>query len=297
MALDSLDRRLIASLKLDGRMSYAELAGRLDVSEGTVRNRLTKLLGSGTLAIRAGGRGRQDRLSPERVDWGAVPAGAMPGWWTNQAGAGSTRCGIRGLVPACTKRGVRGGVPVPGRDVALPRDRTAVGRDGITSVETSMVLDIAKTGWEWELREEDVRPVRRRVEGAFLEVITTPADITDTEIAERVSRLQAELRRLGLGAAICFGAHRDYYPADIRYLARWSCTDEETWYVCACRPRATPLSSQMRSRDLERARVEAYAGSVVLDRQPAETLAQLAREHGGRVGLSGLDGLRLQAST
>src|SRR4029077_15743865 len=51
MALDSLDRRLIASLKLDGRMSYAELAGRLDVSEGTVRNRLTKLLGSGTLAI------------------------------------------------------------------------------------------------------------------------------------------------------------------------------------------------------------------------------------------------------
>ena len=33
--------------------------------------------------------------------------------------------------------------------------------DGITGVETSMVLEIAKTGWEWELREEDVRPVRR----------------------------------------------------------------------------------------------------------------------------------------
>jgi hypothetical protein len=26
---------------------------------------------------------------------------------------------------------------------------------GITGVETSMVLEIAKTGWEWELREED----------------------------------------------------------------------------------------------------------------------------------------------
>lgn len=121
-------------------------------------------------------------------------------------------------------------------------------------------------------------------------MITTPADITDTEIAERVSRLQAELRRLGLGAAICFGAHRDYYPADIRYLARWSCTDEETSYVFVPAEGDTTLITDA-EWDLERARVEAYAGSVVLDRQPAETLAQLAREHGGRVGLSGLDGL------
>lgn len=51
MSLDSLDRQLIAGLKLDGRMSYAELAGRLGVSEGTVKNRLTKLLRSGALAI------------------------------------------------------------------------------------------------------------------------------------------------------------------------------------------------------------------------------------------------------
>lgn len=34
--------------------------------------------------------------------------------------------------------------------------------EGITSAETTMVLDIAKTGWEWELREEDVRARRAR---------------------------------------------------------------------------------------------------------------------------------------
>lgn len=121
-------------------------------------------------------------------------------------------------------------------------------------------------------------------------MITTPSEITDTEIAERIARLQTELRRLGLGAAICFGAHRDYYPADIRYLARWSCTDEETSYVFVPAEGDTTLVTDA-EWDLERARVEASAGSVVLDRRPAKTLARLALEHGGRVGLSGLDGL------
>ena len=51
MALDALDRRLISCLKLDGRMSYSELGGRLGVSEGTARNRLGKLLASGALQI------------------------------------------------------------------------------------------------------------------------------------------------------------------------------------------------------------------------------------------------------
>jgi DNA-binding Lrp family transcriptional regulator len=33
--------------------------------------------------------------------------------------------------------------------------------EGITDVDTSTVLDIAKFGYEWELREEDVAPNRR----------------------------------------------------------------------------------------------------------------------------------------
>ena len=49
--LDVLDRRLISTLKSDGRMSYSELSERLKVSEGTVRNRLTKLVDSGALQI------------------------------------------------------------------------------------------------------------------------------------------------------------------------------------------------------------------------------------------------------
>jgi Lrp/AsnC family transcriptional regulator for asnA, asnC and gidA len=51
VSLDSIDRQLIASLKIDGRMSYAELATRLSVSEGTARNRLGRLVQSGALRI------------------------------------------------------------------------------------------------------------------------------------------------------------------------------------------------------------------------------------------------------
>ena len=112
--------------------------------------------------------------------------------------------------------------------------------------------------------------------------------IADAEIDARVRRLQGELRDRGLAAAICFGAHRDYCPADLRYFARWSCTDEEHSFVFVPADGATTLVTDA-EWDLERARSEARAGAVVLDAQPARTLARLVREHaeaGDRVGLS-----------
>ncbi|WP_330083540.1 Lrp/AsnC family transcriptional regulator [Methylocystis iwaonis] len=44
--MDDLDRRLIAELRADGRASLSELAKRLDVSRGTVQNRLDRLIES-----------------------------------------------------------------------------------------------------------------------------------------------------------------------------------------------------------------------------------------------------------
>lgn len=43
MNLDDTDRRLIALLRADARLSVATLAGKLGVSRGTVANRLRKL--------------------------------------------------------------------------------------------------------------------------------------------------------------------------------------------------------------------------------------------------------------
>lgn len=157
MSLDALDRRLIACLKLDGRMSYAELAGRLAVSEGTARNRLTKLLESGTLAIVP--VVEADRIGYRLNMWigvrcqpgaGRVVADALAGFHAVRYAAACA-----GLYDVVCEA-----VFLSQAEMLRFLETELQSIDGISSVETSMVLGIAKTGWEWELREEDVRPVR-----------------------------------------------------------------------------------------------------------------------------------------
>ncbi|KAA1151007.1 MULTISPECIES: Lrp/AsnC family transcriptional regulator [Pseudoalteromonas] len=46
---DSLDNALIAELRKDGRASISALAGSLNVSRGTVQNRLDRLVNSGAI--------------------------------------------------------------------------------------------------------------------------------------------------------------------------------------------------------------------------------------------------------
>jgi Lrp/AsnC family transcriptional regulator for asnA, asnC and gidA len=49
--LDAIDHQIISSLREDGRMSFAEIARRLDVSPGTVRERYHRLLQSRLLQV------------------------------------------------------------------------------------------------------------------------------------------------------------------------------------------------------------------------------------------------------
>jgi Lrp/AsnC family transcriptional regulator for asnA, asnC and gidA len=49
--LDEADHQIIAALKEDGRMSFAEIARRLDVSPGMVRERYHRLVQSGILQV------------------------------------------------------------------------------------------------------------------------------------------------------------------------------------------------------------------------------------------------------
>ena len=48
-AVDDLDRRLLAALRVDGRESVASLARRLGVTRATINSRLERLVGSGTI--------------------------------------------------------------------------------------------------------------------------------------------------------------------------------------------------------------------------------------------------------
>lgn len=114
--------------------------------------------------------------------------------------------------------------------------------------------------------------------------------IPDTEIDARVATLQRLMSEHGVSALVCFGAHRDYAPADLWYLARWSCIDEETSYVFVPGAGETTLITDA-EWDLERSKEEAHAGSIVFDPEPARPLTDLVREYcrtGDRVGVSGL---------
>lgn len=47
--MDSLDREILDILRRDARTPYTEIAGQLDVSEGTVRNRVENLQSEGVI--------------------------------------------------------------------------------------------------------------------------------------------------------------------------------------------------------------------------------------------------------
>lgn len=51
LRVDDLDRRIIAQLQPDGRLPFSEVAQRLSVSEGTVRQRYHRLVDSGVLQV------------------------------------------------------------------------------------------------------------------------------------------------------------------------------------------------------------------------------------------------------
>ena len=188
MSLDLLDRRLISCLKLDGRMSYSELGERLGVSEGTARNRLGKLLGSGRLQI-------VPVVEPDTIGY------RLNVWIGVRCRPGASRTVAEGLAQFHAIRyatACAGVYDVICEAVFLSQaemlqflEAELQTVEGIVGVETSMVLEIAKTGWEWELREEDSmpetdRPAAREREALEMTVaaaaLMSPEPITDAEV-------------------------------------------------------------------------------------------------------------------
>lgn len=117
-----------------------------------------------------------------------------------------------------------------------------------------------------------------------------PTPITDAEHAERIGAVRRALGERGLDVLLAYGAHRDYQPADLRWLARWYCVEEET--ACVVVPADGPVTLVTdASWDVERAEAEAYADAVTLGRDMGRELARLVRDAVGaraRVGIAGL---------
>jgi Xaa-Pro aminopeptidase len=115
--------------------------------------------------------------------------------------------------------------------------------------------------------------------------------ITDAELAGRVEAVRRAMAGQDIDVLLAYGAHRDYHPADLRYLARWYCVEEETSCLVIPADGPTVLMTDA-SWDLQRAEAEAYADEFQLSRDLGTGLArivgELANNNGSRVGIAGL---------
>ncbi|HEX2376819.1 MAG TPA: Xaa-Pro peptidase family protein [Gaiellales bacterium] len=120
----------------------------------------------------------------------------------------------------------------------------------------------------------------------------SPTPIADAEYAGRIDRLRAGLSEAGLAGLIAYGAHRDYQPADLRYLARWYCVEEEqaALFIPASGP--TTLLTDA-SWDLERAQAEAFADEMRHSRDLGSALAALIAGAGAATGTIGIAGFHV----
>jgi Xaa-Pro aminopeptidase len=120
-------------------------------------------------------------------------------------------------------------------------------------------------------------------------VIPTAAPISDAEYAARIDRTRAALSERNLDGVIAYGAHRDYHPADLRYLARWYCVEEETAALLVPATGPTTLLTDA-AWDVDRARAEAVADSVGHTRSLGADLAELISAAAGRNATIGIAG-------
>jgi Lrp/AsnC family transcriptional regulator for asnA, asnC and gidA len=65
LIIDNVDREIIRFLQYDGRMPFTEIAEQIDVSEGTIRRRVHRLLERGIMQVVA-------VVEPQYLGWGAA---------------------------------------------------------------------------------------------------------------------------------------------------------------------------------------------------------------------------------
>jgi Xaa-Pro aminopeptidase len=114
--------------------------------------------------------------------------------------------------------------------------------------------------------------------------------ITTAELAGRVAAVRSAMAKQDIDVLLAYGAHRDYHPADLRYLARWYCVEEETSCLVIPADGPTVLLTDA-SWDLQRAEAEAYADGFQLSHDLGTDLARIIAElpsDSSRIGIAGL---------
>lgn len=117
----------------------------------------------------------------------------------------------------------------------------------------------------------------------------TVVPIASAELDARVQAVRAAMADAGIDVLLAYGAHRDYQPGDLRYLARWYCVEEETSCLVVPAAGETVLLTDA-SWDLKRAEAEAHADTFRYAPDLGAGLAHLLVELGAteaRIGVAG----------
>ena len=99
-------------------------------------------------------------------------------------------------------------------------------------------------------------------------------------------RVRERMGESGLDALVCYGAHVDYAPGDLRYLADWFCIEEEQAMLVVPADGPVALLTDS-SADVDRAREQAVCDEVELAPDLGRAAAARLRGRSG-VGLTGL---------
>jgi Lrp/AsnC family transcriptional regulator, regulator for asnA, asnC and gidA len=155
LTLDDLDRRIMKLLRHDGRLTYAQIARTVGVSEPTVRKRIDRLVHAGAIIIMA-------RLNPAPIGF---PVDAFIGVRAVRGKVKEVGCKLAAMENVAYVAYVAGSFDImieaflpdtEGLFKFLNEDLEAI--DGISHTETWHVLRTEKFFYNWEGEDVGLAP-------------------------------------------------------------------------------------------------------------------------------------------
>ncbi len=163
--LDSVDKQIISMLQRDGRTPNAEIARRLDISEGTVRRRIDALITNDVIRVTAVTNPFRVGLNtlvlihlnvePKKMKTVANRVAEMPEVRYVSFSTGEHDIMIEALFPSNAEL------------LTFIRDHLSL-IPGVTEIETNIQLQILKRSYEWQMPdgdisdEENASPLRKK---------------------------------------------------------------------------------------------------------------------------------------
>lgn len=146
--LDQIDRRIIGILQINGRTSNREIGRVLDVSEATIRNRVMRLVDDGLINIVAVPTPKAIGLSMSAIIGVSVEMRRLDEVVATVVDYGE----VRYLGLATGRHDMIIEAFFENQDHMLHFVTKKLGQlEGVVNVDTSVILQVAKFSYEWEI--------------------------------------------------------------------------------------------------------------------------------------------------